>query len=450
MKTYLRAGGTPGRTTIRRWSILGAVMAATVILSGCAGARSASSPSTANSAGNGSAPASKCGEGNGQKATGTPIKLGAIVTNMPGLGFTDVTGMAKAYFDCVNDNGGIHGHPIEYVVKEDGLDPQLTASQATNLLDSEKVVGIVGSMSVLDCSVNGKSYVQRSLRIVDIGTSLECFDSPALAPVNDGPSFSALSTAKYLLDSGAKKLVIFTSNTPGSDAINESIKLLGQAQGVPVEAWLENVPVNDANGLALRAVQAAGEGGGVVVNLNAGEAIKVFKAAQQQGLMPRAKWGCPAGCNDASLAKQIGAAWDGKIGIDAEMNIVGSGGPDDQLYRAVHDKYGSGTVLGNFGQLGFTSARIATQALLAGPADGPFTAEAVSKAFQGVTKYTSDMYCKPWYFGTQDFHAANNSTRIVTAKGGTFVQVRGCQELPALSNNRFSEIRAYEKTLGIG
>jgi len=60
------------------------------------------------------------------------------------------------------------------------------------------------------------------------------------------------------------------------------------------------------------------------------------------------------------------------------------------------------------------------------------------------------MYCKPWYFGTQDFHAANNSTRIVTAKGGTFVQVRGCQELPALSNNRFSEIRAYEKTLGIG
>jgi branched-chain amino acid transport system substrate-binding protein len=38
----------------------------------------------------------------------------------------------------------------------------------------------------------------------------------------------------------------------------------------------------------------------------------------------------------------------------------------------------------------------------------------------------------------------------VTPKNGTFVQIRGCQEIPALSNNHFADIRAYEKTLGIG
>ena len=438
------------RIHARRWSSIAAVAAAALALAACGGAGSTNAPSASASGSANAGPASSCGEGTGQKATGEPIKLGAVVTNIPGLSFTDATGMVKAYFDCVNDNGGIHGRPLEYVVKEDALDPQLTASQATKLLDSEKVVGLVGSMSVLDCAVNAKTYADRGLRALNLGSSLECFNTSAMAPVNDGPSFSALSTAKYLLDSGAKKLVIFTSNTPGSDAINESITLLAQQAGVPVEAWLENVPVNDANGLALRAVQSAGDGGGVVVNLNPGEAIKVFKAVQQQGLLDRVKWGCPAGCNDASFAKQLGGAWNGKLGIDAEMNVVGSGGPDDQLYRIVQAKYGAKTAVGNFGQLGFTAARIATKALLKLPAGGDVTASSVSAAFQGLTDYTSDLYCKQWYFGTQGFHAANNSTRIVTPRNGGFEQVRGCQEIPALPNNKFADIRTYEKTLGIG
>lgn len=433
----------------RRWPVIAAVATVALVVAAC-GAGSTNAPSASGSGSANTGPASSCGEGTGKQATGEPIKLGVVVTNTPGLSFTDATGMVQAYFDCVNDNGGIHGRPIEYVAKEDALDPQLTASQATNLLDSENVVGLVGSMSVLDCTVNAKTYADRGLRVINLGSSLECFDTPAMAPVNDGPSFSALSTAKYLLDSGAKKLVIFTSNTPGSDAINQSITLLAQQAGVPVEAWLENVPVNDANALALRAVQAAGEGGGVVVNFNPGEAIKVFRAAQQQGLVDRVKWGCPAGCNDASFARQLGGAWDGKVGIDAEMNTVGSGGPDDQLYRIVQEKYGANTAVGNFGQLGFTAARIATQALLKMPAGGDYTVSSVSAAFQGVTDYKSDLYCKPWYFGTQGFHAANNSTRIVAPSNGGFEQVRGCQEIPALPNNDFTDIRTYEKTLGIG
>jgi branched-chain amino acid transport system substrate-binding protein len=56
--------------------------------------------------------ASKCGLGNAKKASGAPIKLGAIATKQPGTDFTDIPNTAKAYFDCVNDNGGINGRPI--------------------------------------------------------------------------------------------------------------------------------------------------------------------------------------------------------------------------------------------------------------------------------------------------------------------------------------------------
>ena len=50
----------------------------------------------------------KCGLGNGKKATGAPIKIGAVMTNVPGIEFQDGPNTQKAYFQCVNDNGGIN------------------------------------------------------------------------------------------------------------------------------------------------------------------------------------------------------------------------------------------------------------------------------------------------------------------------------------------------------
>jgi len=393
--------------------------------------------------------ASKCGLGNGKTATGPAIKLGAIVSDTPGLSFTDVTDMANAYFSCVNANGGINGRPVKLVVEKDALDPQLTASLATKLIDTEKIVGFTASSSVLDCSVNAKTYEKKAVYGIDAGLALDCFNSPAIAPVNVGASYSALATAQYLLDKGAKKLVVFTSNTPGSNAINASIKELGKKAGVPVTAWVENVPVADANGLALKAAQAAGAGGGVVANLNAGEALKVFKAIEQQGLIDQAIWGCPAGCNDQSMLQQLGSAWDGKLGVNAEMNLASSPGPDNQLYLQLRQKYAPKTQLGNFGQLGFTAARIAVQALLS-IKSGDYTTATVGAAFKGVKDYRSDLYCKPWYFGTQAFHTANNTTRTITPKSGQWVQTQDCSEMPALPNNNFAEIRAFEKQIGLG
>src|SRR5258708_37671943 len=71
-----------------------------------------------------SATASKCGLGNGKKASGDPITLGAIVTKQPGTDFTGITGMAQAYFSCVNDNGGINRRPIKYSTETEQTNPQ--------------------------------------------------------------------------------------------------------------------------------------------------------------------------------------------------------------------------------------------------------------------------------------------------------------------------------------
>ena len=96
---------------------------------------------TATPIGSGTASAKKsvCGMGTGKKATGTPIKLGGIAMLIPGVDFTTIGKVAKAYYDCVNDNGGINGHPIKYTLYTEALDPNQEKALAKKLIESDKV-----------------------------------------------------------------------------------------------------------------------------------------------------------------------------------------------------------------------------------------------------------------------------------------------------------------------
>ena len=124
----------------------------------------------------------QCGLGTGEAATGEPIKIGAIVTNVPGIDFTWIGGMAGAYFQCVNDNGGINGRPIEFIMEEEQIDPQQIASLATKLIEQDGVVGLVGSTSIIDCSVNGQYYADQGFYPIIAGVDQACFSRRTSLP----------------------------------------------------------------------------------------------------------------------------------------------------------------------------------------------------------------------------------------------------------------------------
>src|SRR2546426_5643132 len=111
-----------------RVALLALAVSLTVLVAACGGSSGGGGSSTSNSGG----PTSKCGLGNGKKATGAPVKLGAIVTKQPGTDFSPITGMAQAFFSCVNDNGGINGRPIQYIVDQEQTDPQQVAANAVD------------------------------------------------------------------------------------------------------------------------------------------------------------------------------------------------------------------------------------------------------------------------------------------------------------------------------
>src|SRR5437660_3855709 len=262
---------------------------------------------TMDAAGGGSA-ATKvpcCGLGTGRKATGPPLTLGAIVTKQPGVDWTGITGMAEAYFSCVNDNGGINGRPIKYIVETEQTDPQQVAALATKLIDDDRVLALVGSTSALDCPINHTLYEQRGYNVIVAGVPFACFSTPNIAAVNMGPYYSSEGAAQYLVRQGVKTMVADGLAIPGGDHDISSVAAIARANNIPVKgSFLEGAPITDAASIAIKLTQAAGPGGGVVLNLTPPEGLKVLQAAQQEGLIDAVKlaWSTPG--NDAAVEQE--------------------------------------------------------------------------------------------------------------------------------------------------
>jgi branched-chain amino acid transport system substrate-binding protein len=391
--------------------------------------------------------ASDCGPTPGEKASGEPIKLGALATKQPGTDFSEIPRMAEAYFKCVNDNGGINGRPIEYVIETEQTDPGQAASQARKLIETEKVLGIVGNTSIIECDVNHEYYEQQGYYVIGSGIAPTCYSTPNFAAVNMGPRYSSDGATQALIRQDVDKIVLVQSNVPGTDYIEEGPRLITEDAGLEFEGLKENVPIQDANSAALKAVQTAGDNGGVVLNFTPPEALKILQAAQQQGLQDRVKWGCSTPCNTDFLAEALGDAWDGKLFVNAELNLITADAPDSNLYRQVQKEYAPDIPLGSFSQMGFIEARIATEALLG--VEGEYTKESVNEAFKNVKNFETDILCEPWYYGDAPLHLPNNVDRTVTPEGGVMVEAEDCFEIsdvdPAIAQVR--DIEAEDPSL---
>jgi branched-chain amino acid transport system substrate-binding protein len=388
----------------------------------------------------------KCGTKPGVKATGTPIKLGAIVTKQPGTDFTDGATMAQAYFNCVNDNGGINGHPISYKYYTEQTDPAQIAGLAHKLIQSDKVVGVVGGFSIIECAVDHKYWESLGVYELDAGIAPECWGTSNSAPPNMGPRYSSDGAVQGVVRAGAKKIAFDQSNVPGTGYIAAGPTAVAKSLNVPIEEFKDNVPIQDANSIALKLVQAAGSDGGVVLNFTPPEALKILQAAQQQGLQDRVKaWACSTPCNTDFVAKALGPQWEGKLLVNAELNVTDNNGPQTNLYRAVFDKYGSKVSggLGSFSQMGFVMAQQAVMALESIKGDD-YSLKNVNQAIKAIKGFKTDMLCRPWYYGQAPLHIPNNTDYTTTPKNGKMVIKDGCIPISA-ADPGIAQVRGIEK-----
>jgi branched-chain amino acid transport system substrate-binding protein len=385
--------------------------------------------------GKASAKASVCGLGNGKKASGAPIKLGGIFTLIPGVDFTTIGKIANAYFKCVNDNGGIKGRPISYTLLTEQLKPDQDAALAKKLVESNKVVGVVGNTSLIECAVNHKYYEAQHLYVIVAGVPGECFGTPNIAPVNMGPRYSDIGAAQALVRHGAKSLVISSPATI-ADYANGGVLLVAKAAGIKGISDGENLPITDPNSIIQKLVQEAGPGGGVILDYTPESAIPLMKAAEAQGVTDKVLWASSTPVADESIAAQVNAAdWTKKNWfVNSEFELLTNQKPDMLLYRAITKKYAPSVPVQSFGQMGFMVGKFVTDALLS--IKGPVTRASYNAAVQNLKNQKTDMVCKPWYFGKGlPVHIPNNTDITVTYANGKVVTEEGCIPIQAVDHD---------------
>ena len=425
--------------SVRRTIMLAAALALAV--AGCSSSSSSSGAAgstpaagSSSSAGAATVDTSSCGSKPGVKATGTPIPLGAIATNQPGTSFTDIPNMAKAYFDCVNANGGINGHPIKYYIATEQTNPAQVTADAKQLVQTDKVLGIVGSTSLIECSINSSYWQKLGFFVIDSGIAPECYSTPNSAAVNMGPRYSSDGAVQYALAQHASKIVFDQSNVPGTGYIAAGPAALAKAANVPIVQLTENVPISDASSVAIKEVNDAGPNGAVILNFTPPEALIILQAAQKLGLENRVKlWGCSTPCNTDFLAQSLGAKWDGKLFVNAELTPPdGTNTTAMNLYKAILKQYGTSVQggIGSFSQMGFTEAEIAVHALES--ISGPYTVQSVNAAFKAVKDFNTGMLCQLWTYGDYPLHIPNNSDYTVTPKDGQMTTSQGCTPISAV------------------
>ena len=198
--------------------------------------------------------------------------------------------------------------------------------------------------------------------MIGAGVQAECYGTPSYVEVNMGPRYSNVGAAQALIRAGVKSIAIASPSTISAYA-DGGVAALGKAQGIPVHVFPTQVPVTDANSTILKLVQAAGPGGGVILDFTPDTAPSLLNAAVAQGLVDQVKWGSSTPIANTFMAGQE-KAFDGKMYINSEFALLTSKGPDETLYNQINAKYSPKVDIQSFGQMGYMDAKFATQALL--------------------------------------------------------------------------------------
>jgi branched-chain amino acid transport system substrate-binding protein len=247
-----------------------------------------------------------------------------------------------------------------------------------------------------------------------------------------GPRFSSDGAAQYVENlPGVNKIVFDQSNVPGTQYNEGGIPFIAALKHLPVTALTENVPISDADAVALKEVDDAGPNGAIVLNFTPPEALLILQAAQKLNLEDRVKaWACSTPCDTDYLSTTLGPKWNGKFFVNAELTPPDpTHTPTMSLYEAILKQYGSDVSggIGSFSQMGFVDGEVLVHALKT--VKPPYTVKKVSAAIVGVKNFNTGMLCTPWTYGPYKLHIANHTDYTVTPDNGKMVIKQGCTKI---------------------
>jgi branched-chain amino acid transport system substrate-binding protein len=147
--------------------------------------------------------------------TATSIKLGSHdpLTGPAAPGYSKIAPATKAFFDYVNDNGGVYGRKIDYSYKDDAYNPAQTVSVVRQLVLQDKVFAVLGGLGTPTHTKVVDFLNQSKVPDLFVASGCLCWDEPKQHPYTYGwqPDYvrEGKVLGKYIADNFAGKKIAY-------------------------------------------------------------------------------------------------------------------------------------------------------------------------------------------------------------------------------------------------
>jgi len=268
----------------------------------------------------------------------------------------------KAYFDAVNEKGGVHGRKLELVTEDDRYDPTVAPQASKKLIDEHKVFALVGYVGTPTGVQHLPVVTQAKVPLVGMFTGAEALRVPMNRYVFHVRASYYDETEKIVeqvVSTGGKKISVFYQNDAYGEAGRKGTELALEKRKMKIHSQgtvERNTVAVEAAAKAINATQPD-----AVVMISAYTSIAAF-VRQMQKLGSGATFYNVSFVGSKALSEALG-----KDGVGVAISQVvpfpwGTAVPVVKEYQAAAKKAGLKDV--DFSALeGFLSAKVLVEGL---------------------------------------------------------------------------------------
>ena len=269
------------------------------------------------------------------------------LTGPAAAGYSSISAAASAYFAYLNDQGGIHGRSIDFIVKDDGYNPATTQTVVRELVQEDDVFAIVNGLGTPTHTAVLDYLNQNEVPDLFVASGSTSWNQPEEFPYTFG--FNAdyvvegAALAQYAADEYPDKVVcLLGQDDDFGDEMIEGAELALGADGL---AHIERYSVSNQDVSAqIGALKAAGCEINILGTINGFTALALGTAAQL-GWFPM--WfSSSSGADYPTLVGYLGEDVGPKLlqGLVGTNYLPSLGGDSDwvSLFRQVNDDYNDG------------------------------------------------------------------------------------------------------------
>ncbi|HEX3612065.1 MAG TPA: ABC transporter substrate-binding protein [Sporichthyaceae bacterium] len=336
------------------------------------------------------APAAGNGGATDAGVNATTIKIGGTFFNG---GYLDKYGKVsenapRAYFDYINDSGGICGRKIQYVTCDTAGTADGTTGCLTKLANQDQVF-IMGPSLDFNLDIVGPTLARDKLPWVgSSGLYSEEFKSPWMFPTQpSGQMVGALITQYTATQLHAKKIGVSYLNDVAGPTCTQRAQQIASQNGASVVKTVSNTEIETSLDSQVAALKNAGVDAVEFCN-DPVNTVKFIQAAQRVGWKPTFVGGFVLADD---VPKAAGSNGKGMYGFSF-FDFYGSDSPGVKKYRQITEYYYPQTFHHFYEQASYVGAEAIVAALRA---VGPhLTRDAFVKQMRSMTNFDSGLGLK--------------------------------------------------------